>query len=971
VPDTSPAPFGHPGLPFHAQQAGVQVFTPPFPAVPGRAIAGGSAPGAPGAIGGVVYPPEPPPVVVLQQVAGASTYDYGLSSIEVATRSGSALVVLAGWDLSTSPTTAPMPAAYVTDSAGNLWHHITTTTSGVAGSRCCAWVCLNAMPIEWASVSLTTFGSSLAWLFVELAGGVLPECFSLDAVQASAASSAVSLAISPGVTSAAGFSFALLAAGATPPAPEVTSGVTWTALDTVTAGGAGPNPAAIFPCYAQTAAGTTLATTWTAAQDAALSGIVFAIRPGVAPAQYNPNFPVIRVEAGFGTVPGDPSQPPPDWTDITNRVFAPAGGTWFKTQAGRPWELATPEAGTISLNVDNHDGAFTPGNTASPYYPGVVLETPLRISAFWAGRWYALAYGWVERWPQEWPDLPQWGLSRVVATDAISVLAAVTMTDALTADALLDAPYALLTASEQYLSFSNGISSGGTLGTYTAADAQGLLAQNFSRTNQRTAMYADGNGGVIAETGQTTNLLGSAATGFGTSAYSSAPTGPVSGPGLLYTDPAMPSPQSGDGVTVSFWVIIPAAVAEASLQPVVFSAWGPPSSYRTASPSLQVLVENAASANTLKVTLADGSSITAPFSPSASPQQITLAITATSLAVYVNGAQEATAGLLADKTSVWYAVALGCPNYAYGTASNSAGNFTAFGLAIYACQLPVQRIVSNYATGITGQQGCDGTARIAQIMSWANLGLPRAGRMTFSGVTDGVQQGPAYSLAGTTASAACAQAALNDLALLAAWPTGAAVWAGRWALFNQAPVAAFGDSPGPGTGQVPYLQSQTWGYDNTYLYNTVSVTQQYGQNNLFTLTGTDPVSQAAYYARTSLAQTITTTSDEDVYTMVNWELAKYSQPSLRVSGVTVDAASNPAVAFPVVLALLQGQVVSVTRMPVGGAVISGNVLVQQVSHQAGPGLWKAAYQLSPYTVEAAVLQLDDPADSTVGNAALA
>ena len=144
------------------------------------------------------------------------------------------------------------------------------------------------------------------------------------------------------------------------------------------------------------------------------------------------------------------------------------------------------------------------------------------MTALWASRWYHTGFGYVERWPQQWPDLPQWGITKMVATDAVSVMSSANMVSALDSDILLDAPYAFIPASEQYTSFVGGINP-----TFNPADAQGLLAANTSRVNQRAGMYVDGNAATAA-TGQATNLLGDSDSGFGASQVT-LPAGPPSG----------------------------------------------------------------------------------------------------------------------------------------------------------------------------------------------------------------------------------------------------------------------------------------------------------------------------------------------------------------------------------------------------------------------------------------------------------
>lgn len=107
-------------------------------------------------------------------------------------------------------------------------------------------------------------------------------------------------------------------------------------------------------------------------------------------------------------------------------------------------------------------------------------------------------------------------------------------------------------------------------------------------------------------------------------------------------------------------------------------------------------------------------------------------------------------------------------------------------------------------------------------------------------------------------------------------------------------------------------------------------------------------------------------SSLDAFSLVSWIIGKYSQPSLRVSTVTVDASSNPNVAFPVILSLLQGQVVTVTRSPVGGATITQNTIIEKLAHSIGPVSWSTAIQASPYSPEDAILQLDNPSNSALG-----
>lgn len=85
----------------------------------------------------------------------------------------------------------------------------------------------------------------------------------------------------------------------------------------------------------------------------------------------------LAVLAGFGhTV----STPPASilWTDITQYVDVANSGVTIGRGASD--EIADIEASTCGLALDNLDGRFTPGRAASPYFPNVRKNTPLRVA---------------------------------------------------------------------------------------------------------------------------------------------------------------------------------------------------------------------------------------------------------------------------------------------------------------------------------------------------------------------------------------------------------------------------------------------------------------------------------------------------------------------------------------------------------------------------------------------------------------
>jgi hypothetical protein len=84
----------------------------------------------------------------------------------------------------------------------------------------------------------------------------------------------------------------------------------------------------------------------------------------------------VLVEMGWGGLVQSPNTI--TWTDISDRADMRQGVTITR---GASDELSETQPGTATLTLDNQDGALTPGNPSSPFYPYVRRNAPIRISA--------------------------------------------------------------------------------------------------------------------------------------------------------------------------------------------------------------------------------------------------------------------------------------------------------------------------------------------------------------------------------------------------------------------------------------------------------------------------------------------------------------------------------------------------------------------------------------------------------------
>ena len=98
--------------------------------------------------------------------------------------------------------------------------------------------------------------------------------------------------------------------------------------------------------------------------------------------------------------------------------------------------------------------------------------------------------------------------------------------------------------------------------------------------------------------------------------------------------------------------------------------------------------------------------------------------------------------------------------------------------------------------------------------------------------------------------------------------------------------------------EIPALKDSSFDFDNTYLYNETTVTQQQGPNQLVIADERNTTSASEYFRRSALTYSSEVVSPYDVTDLASWSLAKYGEPSLHLSQLIVEAHSCPQTRVP-------------------------------------------------------------------------
>lgn len=498
----------------------------------------------------------------------------------------------------------------------------------------------------------------------------------------------------------------------------------WTPLHTVTASNGTDHSADVVlaaACNTTTASASVTATS-SANEDiaGAMTGVIVGAQTPV-PLGINPAWPYTVFEAAFGS--GLLTAPDAKvWTNLQAFSAGKRCRAW-KEDTGVQFELGSLESTELQMELDNPDGALTPGNPASPYYPNVVPGTPVRLRCVPPASTGVQAWTVIERaaesWPESWDNAYR-GMSNATGTDTWSI-ANRSLRSPYRAEVAADAPYAWWPCDDQPVL-------GGVAPLVLRNAAAGNTKPLSIAVSPNGTFFSDTLDGIVyLATGTVASDSGWMYGDPSSQAGPGGPGGPVtaqpgsfswrhSGNGGLTTgqwltvnDPGFPS-LSG-GVTVEGWwnyEFATAATLDSTGKLPPNQPVGSLVIWEMATSTAPVAVLFLDTSGHLQFTAAG--TTTTIYSGgdlrNTAWMGITVTLTQSTWTVWLNGGATAKVSGTASFTSAWswlnYGASMGAGGGGNTSGITGLGCAAHSGLAVYPRVLPPSRIVSHYLAAVTG-----------------------------------------------------------------------------------------------------------------------------------------------------------------------------------------------------------------------------------------------------------------------------
>jgi hypothetical protein len=270
-----------------------------------------------------------------------------------------------------------------------------------------------------------------------------------------------------------------------------------------------------------------------------------------------------------------------------------------------------------------------------------------------------------------------------------------------------------------------------------------------------------------------------------------------------------------------------------------------------------------------------------------------------------------------------------------GTANANNFDGTLDEISIYPTALSATQVAAHYDAGIGWSGDTTGTriGRMLDLASWPSADRNiDTGQTTLQAISTGTFSALSHSQAVETAE--------QGLFFFSA--TGFAIFIDRKALTSSpynTSQATFGDSG----SELPYREI-TYRYDDQLIYNEVVATRAGGVTQI----ASDATSQTSYLKRTKTLSDLQLDSDTKALSLAQLVVARYKDPLLRVTGLTIAPDADPTNLYPQVLGREIGDRITVKRRPQGvGSAISADVTIEGISHRITSGSWETSWNLSP------------------------
>jgi hypothetical protein len=607
-----------------------------------------------------------------------------------------------------------------------------------------------------------------------------------------------------------------------------------------------------------------------------------------------------KVEVAFATQPMSGS---PVFTDITPWLLDTSP---LQTQRGAPNEFTQTQPATLGFVLNNSDGRFTRGRTASPYYPNVRNGRRIRYSITHASITYYRFDGHVNEWPTTWDNEPGgwWAPGQITATDGLTRLGGVGEFRAMVSEEiLLDgvAPDATHGAAYYPLGESNGALSAGNVTPQV---------QDPARIVQRGA------GGTL-EFGQ--------GTGPGTDELSAPQLAPVDAQNGKYLKALLRTGVGLYGATLEcFMRCDPGAVGR------TIAALADPFDNRiilsvNSSGQLTALSWQARHGEVYRLDAA-GPQINDNATHHVAVTEQLSGSTVTAV-LYLDGAQVATttytstALMTADRLFVG-----GDPWERWGVFGGTLSH-----AAAHSSVLSAARIATHYNAGTNGLQGESADTRIGRFADW--IKIPLADRaLDVSASTMGAQQ-----TARVQPIEAMRQVEALEQGVLFISGDGKLTFHSRNRRYNLAPAFTLDCAQ----GHIP--PDLEFPGDDFGLTNDYTVSRPDGASERIT----DQASIDEYGLYRD-SKEIPAGSSDELRSAASWRVFNYSQPRTRISQVTVNL-HDPRVAslIPQLLAADISTKIRLANLPSQAPATTIDVFVEGVAEQRTIDTWTLSFNCSP------------------------